>query len=53
MSISTKDILLQMEGVRYKRRDGTLYVKKKKIAWKAEHKNHVSVSHRFHKIKSK
>lgn len=51
MTTSSEDVLLQMSEVRYKKGDGTLYVMNERLAWMAEHRDTVAVSHRFHDIK--
>uniref|UniRef100_A0A6B2EJP2 General transcription factor IIH subunit 1 n=1 Tax=Phlebotomus kandelakii TaxID=1109342 RepID=A0A6B2EJP2_9DIPT len=51
MTTSSEDVLLQMGEVRYKKGDGTLYVMNERVAWMAEHRDTVAVSHRFHDIK--
>lgn len=53
MTTKSEDVLLQMGGVRYKKGDGTLYVMNERIAWMAENRDKVAVSHRFQDIKSK
>lgn len=51
MTTKSEDVLLQMGGVRFKKGDGTLYVMNERIAWMAEHRDKVAVSHRFEDIK--
>lgn len=51
MATRSEDVLLQMGDVRYKKGDGTLYVMKERIAWMAENRDVVSVSHHFQDIK--
>lgn len=51
MTTRSEDVLLQMGGVRYKKGDGTLYVMNERIAWMAENRDKVTVSHRFQDIK--
>lgn len=51
MTTTREDVLLQMGEVRYKKGDGTLYVMNERIAWIAEHRDTVAVSHRFQDIK--
>lgn len=51
MSKRSEDVLLQMGAVRYKKGDGTLYVMNARIAWMAENRDKVTVSHRFEDIK--
>lgn len=51
MTTTREDVLLQMGEVRYKKGDGTLYVMNERIAWMAEHRDTVAVSHRFQDIK--
>ncbi|XP_055692887.1 general transcription factor IIH subunit 1 [Lutzomyia longipalpis] len=51
MTTSSEDVLLQMSEVRYKKGDGTLYVMNERVAWMAEHRDTVAVSHRFQDIK--
>lgn len=50
MTTRSEDVLLQMGGVRYKKGDGTLYVMNERIAWMAENRDKVTVSHRFQDI---
>ncbi|XP_035902649.1 general transcription factor IIH subunit 1 [Anopheles stephensi] len=51
MTTTREDVLLQMGEVRFKKGDGTLYVMNERIAWIAEHRDTVAVSHRFQDIK--
>lgn len=51
MAKRSEDVLLQMGAVRYKKGDGTLYVMNERIAWMAENRDKVTVSHRFQDIK--
>lgn len=51
MATRSEDVLLQMGAVRYKKGDGTLYVMNERIAWMAENRDKVTVSHRFQDIK--
>uniref|UniRef100_A0A1L8DH93 General transcription factor IIH subunit 1 n=1 Tax=Nyssomyia neivai TaxID=330878 RepID=A0A1L8DH93_9DIPT len=51
MTTSSEDVLLQMSEVRYKKGDGTLYVMNERVAWMAEHRDTVAVSHRYQDIK--
>lgn len=51
MSTRSEDVLLQMGGVRFKKGDGTLYVMNERIAWMAENRDKVTVSHLFQDIK--
>ncbi|GAB0087797.1 General transcription factor IIH subunit 1 [Sergentomyia squamirostris] len=51
MTTSSEDVLLQMGEVRYKKGDGTLYVMNERVAWMAEHRDTVAVSHRYQDIK--
>lgn len=51
MSKRSEDVLLQMGAVRYKKGDGTLYVMNARVAWMAENRDKVTVSHRFEDIK--
>ncbi|XP_055839241.1 general transcription factor IIH subunit 1 [Episyrphus balteatus] len=51
MTTSSEDVLLQMGEVRFKKGDGTLYVMNERLAWMAEHRDTVAVSHRFADIK--
>lgn len=51
MATRSEDVLLQMGAVRYKKGDGTLYVMDERIAWMAENRDKVTVSHRFEDIK--
>lgn len=52
MTTSSEDVLLQMSEVRFKKGDGTLYVMNERVAWMAENRDTVAVSHRFQDIKS-
>ncbi|XP_019890265.1 general transcription factor IIH subunit 1 [Musca domestica] len=52
MTTSSEDVLLQMGEVRYKKGDGTLYVMNERLAWMAENRDTVAVSHRFADIKT-
>eukprot|EP00099_Drosophila_melanogaster_P005466 NP_001246321.1 transcription factor B1, isoform D [Drosophila melanogaster] len=52
MTTSSEDVLLQMGEVRYKKGDGTLYVMNERVAWMAEHRDTVTVSHRYADIKT-
>lgn len=47
MTTSSEDVLLPMAEVRYKKGDGTLYVMNERLAWIAEHRDTVAVSHKF------
>lgn len=49
---SSEDVLLQVNEVRYKKGDGTLYAMNERLAWILEGKDTVSVSHRYADIKS-
>ncbi|XP_055304699.1 general transcription factor IIH subunit 1 [Sitodiplosis mosellana] len=51
MATRSEDVLLQMGAVRYKKGDGTLYVMNERIAWMAENRDKVTVSHHFQDIK--
>ncbi|KAL5287773.1 GTF2H1 family protein [Megaselia abdita] len=51
MTTSSEDVLLQMGEVRYKKGDGTLYVMNERIAWMVEHRDTVTVAHKFADIK--
>lgn len=51
MTTKSEDVLLQMSEVRYKKGDGTLYVMNERIAWMAENRDKVTVSHHFQDIK--
>jgi hypothetical protein len=53
MTTSSEDVLLQVGQVRYKKGDGTLYVMNERLAWMMDHRDTVSVSHRYTDIKSK
>lgn len=53
MSTIREDVLLQMSAVRFKKGDGTLYVMNERLAWIAENRDTVAVSHKFQDIKSK
>lgn len=52
MTTSSEDVLQQMGEVRYKKGDGTLYVMNERLAWMAENRDTVAVSHRFADIKT-
>lgn len=47
MTTSSEDVLLQMGEVRFKKGDGTIYVMNERVAWMAEHRDTVAVSHKF------
>lgn len=47
MTTRSEDVLLQMGEVRLKKGDGILYVMNERIAWMVEHRDIVSVSHKF------
>ena len=49
---SSEDVLLQVNEVRYKKGDGTLYAMNERLAWILEGKDTVSVSHRYADIKT-
>lgn len=49
---SSEDVLLQVNEVRYKKGDGTLYAMNERLAWILEGKDTVSVSHKYADIKS-
>nr|CAD7438020.1 unnamed protein product [Timema bartmani] len=51
MTTSSEDVLLQIGQVRYKKGDGTLYVMNERLAWMVDHRDMVSVSHRYTDIK--
>ncbi|KAL1116102.1 hypothetical protein AAG570_005597 [Ranatra chinensis] len=51
MTTSSEDVLLQVSNVRYKKGDGTLYLMTERLAWMLDHKDTVSVSHRYADIK--
>lgn len=53
MTTSSEDVLLQIGSVKYKKGDGTLYIMNERIAWMAENRDTVTVSHRYADIKSK
>lgn len=53
MTTSSEEILLQVGQVRYKKGDGTLYVMSERLAWMLDHRDTVTVSHRYTDIKSK
>lgn len=53
MTTSSEEILLQVGQVRYKKGDGTLYVMSERLAWMLDHRDTVTVSHRYMDIKSK
>uniref|UniRef100_A0A1B0G4A4 General transcription factor IIH subunit 1 n=1 Tax=Glossina morsitans morsitans TaxID=37546 RepID=A0A1B0G4A4_GLOMM len=52
MTTSSEDVMLQVSEVRYKKGDGTLYVMNARLAWMAENRDTVAVSHRFADIKT-
>ncbi|KDR19295.1 general transcription factor IIH subunit 1 isoform X2 [Zootermopsis nevadensis] len=52
MTTSSEDVLLQVGQVRYKKGDGTLYVMNERLAWMMDHRDTVSVSHRYTDIKT-
>lgn len=52
MTTSSEEILLQVGQVRYKKGDGTLYVMSERLAWMLDHRDTVTVSHRYTDIKS-
>ncbi|XP_034246933.1 general transcription factor IIH subunit 1 [Thrips palmi] len=49
---SSEDVLLQVNEVRYKKGDGTLYAMNERLAWILEGKDTVSVSHKYADIKT-
>ncbi|XP_071452496.1 general transcription factor IIH subunit 1 [Hetaerina americana] len=51
MTASSEDVLLQINHVRYKKSDGTLYVMNERLAWIMENRDTVSVSHLYTEIK--
>ncbi|XP_026477934.1 general transcription factor IIH subunit 1 [Ctenocephalides felis] len=51
MTTSSEDVLLQIGSVKYKKGDGTLYIMNERIAWMAENRDTVTVSHRYADIK--
>lgn len=51
MTTRREDVLLQMGHIRYKKGDGTLYLMNERIAWMAENRDKVQVSHLFQDIK--
>lgn len=51
MTTSSEDVLLQVGQVRYKKGDGTLYVMSERLAWMLDHRDTVTVSHRYTDIK--
>ncbi|KAG8257681.1 General transcription factor IIH subunit 1 [Homalodisca vitripennis] len=51
MTTSSEEILLQVGQVRYKKGDGTLYVMSERLAWMLDHRDTVTVSHRYTDIK--
>lgn len=53
MTTSSEDVLLQVNQVRYKKGDGTLYVMNERLAWMMDNRDTVSVSHKYTDIKSK
>lgn len=53
MTTSSEDVLLQMGEVRFKKGDGTLYVMNERLAWMAENRDKVAVSHKYQDIKSR
>jgi len=53
MTTSSEDVLLQINEVRFKKGDGTLYAMDKRLAWIPEGRDTVQVSHLYKDIKSK
>jgi len=53
MTTSSEDVLMQVNQVRYKKGDGTLYVMNERIAWMLDNRDTVSVSHKYADIKCK
>ena len=53
MTTSSEDVLLQINHVRFKKSDGTLYVMNERLAWIMENRDTVSVSHMYTEIKRK
>ncbi|XP_054268650.1 general transcription factor IIH subunit 1-like [Macrosteles quadrilineatus] len=51
MTTSSEEILLQVGQVRHKKGDGTLYVMSERLAWMLDHRDTVTVSHRYMDIK--
>ncbi|KAF4529209.1 hypothetical protein B566_EDAN011455 [Ephemera danica] len=51
MTASSEDVLMQVNHVRYQKKNGTLYVMNERLAWIMENKDTVSVSHRYSEIK--
>ncbi|XP_014248752.1 general transcription factor IIH subunit 1 [Cimex lectularius] len=51
MTSKSEDVLLQVSQVKYKKGDGTLYLMSERLAWILDHKDTVSVSHRYADIK--
>ncbi|XP_063225704.1 general transcription factor IIH subunit 1 [Bacillus rossius redtenbacheri] len=51
MTTSSEDVLLQVGEVRYKKGDGTLYVMSERLGWMMDHRDSMSVSHRYTDIK--
>lgn len=51
MTACSEDVLMQVNHVRYQKKNGTLYVMNERLAWIMENKDTVSVSHRYSEIK--
>ena len=52
MTTSSEDVLLQVNQVRYKKGDGTLYVMNERLAWMMDNRDTVHVSRKYADIKS-
>ncbi|XP_014238020.1 general transcription factor IIH subunit 1 [Trichogramma pretiosum] len=52
MTTSSEEILMQVEKVKYKKSDGTLYVMSERLAWILDEKDTVSLSHNYADIKT-
>ena len=50
---TTEDILLQVNNVRHKKSDGTLFLMSERIGWLMGSKDTFSVSYKYADIKSK
>jgi transcription initiation factor TFIIH subunit 1 len=51
MATKSEDIRLQMNNVKYKKGDGTLYLMAERLAWMPNTKNNFALSHKYSDIK--
>lgn len=51
MSTKTEDIRLQINNVKHKKGDGTLYLMAERLAWMPNTKNNFTISHKYSDIK--